>query len=276
MSQLPMFIGKPQQAPAPASLRDRGSEIGRARGAAAAVPSSQPTVVPANTPGYLFVCTSATESECFSRQLFGLGGSRLQSMSSAIAQHSTPIFLLNFKTRMVHGVFEAVGRPAMNIEADAWSKQSRGGRGRNGAGSGSSGFPAQVRVRPMGGAPAGTISHAQLTNGWNLREGPLSADTVSKLAALLGGAGAEGDGAANRSAGGQGQGRRSGGGAAPAPNPDPLAVYVKVSLSLSLSLYLSLSISDWLAGTDWVAGSRLGHRGRGAQRGLRCQVWRGD
>ena len=260
MSQLPMFIGKPQtaMAPAPASLRDRASEVGRARAAAAAaVPSrqretqrdleAQPTSVPANSPGYLFVCTSATEGECFSRQLFGLGGSRLQSMTSGITEHSTPIFLLNFKTRMVHGVFEAVGRPAMNIEADAWSKQSRGGRGRNGTGGGSSGFPAQVRVRPMGGGSLETISRAQLTNGWTLREGPLSADTVSKLTALLdassaraaaGGMGAERNGGAICSEGGQGAGRRSGGGAAPLPNPsgvDPLAVYVKVSLALCLT-----------------------------------------
>jgi hypothetical protein len=98
----------PQLAPAPAPVP----------WVASATPSPPP--ISGNTPGYLFVCTSATEAECFSRQLFGLGGSRLQSMTSGIRESSTPIFLLNFKTRIVHGVFEAVGRPAMNIEADAW------------------------------------------------------------------------------------------------------------------------------------------------------------
>lgn len=82
-------------------------------------------LIPGNMPGYMFVCSSATESECFSRQLFGLGARRLQSMVSEIRERSTPIFLLNFKKRVVHGVFEAVGRPAMNIEADAWCEQSR-------------------------------------------------------------------------------------------------------------------------------------------------------
>ena len=48
-------------------------------------------------PGYLFVCSSATEGECFQRQLFGLGAGRLQSMQSSITAGSTPVFLLNFK-----------------------------------------------------------------------------------------------------------------------------------------------------------------------------------
>eukprot|EP01043_Picozoa_sp_COSAG02_P056031 COSAG02_NODE_6586_length_3476_cov_2.239266_2_plen_305_part_00 len=99
----------PQRAPAPAPAPMRPTST---------TPSQPP--IPGNTPGYLFVCTSATEGECFSRQLFGLGSSRLQSMANGIRESSTPIFLLNFKTRIVHGVFEAVGRPAMNIEADAW------------------------------------------------------------------------------------------------------------------------------------------------------------
>ena len=77
-------------------------------------------------PGYLFVCSSATEGECFQRQLFGLGAGRLQSMQSSITTGSTPVFLLNFKTRVVHGVFESVGQPALNISSDAWAKKARG------------------------------------------------------------------------------------------------------------------------------------------------------
>ena len=41
-------------------------------------------------------------------------------MMSGIKEKSTPIFLLNFKSRVLYGVFEAVGAPAMNIEPEAW------------------------------------------------------------------------------------------------------------------------------------------------------------
>ena len=60
-------------------------------------------------PGYLFVCSDETEAECFSRKLFGLGLPRLPSMISGITEGETPLFLLNFQTRIIHGVFEAVG-----------------------------------------------------------------------------------------------------------------------------------------------------------------------
>ena len=76
----------------------------------------------------------------------------------------------------------------------------------------------------MGGASAETISKAQLTSGLRLREGPLSVDNVSKLAALLsaetaGAAGSEKTsdvGAAKKgtgksTAGGKGTGKRTGG-----------------------------------------------------------------
>ena len=94
--------------------------------APARAPAPAPAADAANIPGYLFVCSSATEGECFQRQLFGLGAGRLQSMQSSITTGSTPVFLLNFKTRVVHGVFESVGQPALNISSDAWAKKARG------------------------------------------------------------------------------------------------------------------------------------------------------
>ena len=65
--------------------------------APARAPAPAPAADAANIPGYLFVCSSATEGECFQRQLFGLGAGRLQSMQSSITAGSTPVFLLNFK-----------------------------------------------------------------------------------------------------------------------------------------------------------------------------------
>jgi hypothetical protein len=110
------------------SSQDEGRTGATLRQAAAPAPQAaaqQPSAggaapIPDGTPGYLFVCSSATETECFSRQLFGLGAGRLKTMTSGIQEKTTPLFLLNFKTRKIHGVFEAVGAPAMNIEADAW------------------------------------------------------------------------------------------------------------------------------------------------------------
>eukprot|EP01043_Picozoa_sp_COSAG02_P056032 COSAG02_NODE_6586_length_3476_cov_2.239266_3_plen_180_part_00 len=90
----------------------------------------------------------------------------------------------------------------------------------------------------MGGGPLETISKAQLSAGWNLREGQLSVDTVSKLTTLLsadsapvaGGAGADGKGTAERTAGGKGKGKRSRGGDAAQTNQsvsDILSIFVK-------------------------------------------------
>ena len=89
----------------------------------------------------------------------------------------------------------------------------------------------------MGGGPLETISKAQLSAGWNLREGQLSVDTVSKLTALLsadsapvaGGAGVDGNGTAKRTAV-KGTGNRTGGGVAAQTKQsvhDMLSVFVK-------------------------------------------------
>lgn len=79
--------------------------------------------------GYVFLCNNRTERECLDSRLFGLP----ESMWSRVSQvkEGDALFLLNYQTNHLHGVFEAVSDGAMNIVPYAY-----GGR-----------FPAQVRVR---------------------------------------------------------------------------------------------------------------------------------
>jgi hypothetical protein len=58
--------------------------------------------------GFLFVCSPATEGECLSRKLFGLGAARFKQMQCI--GEGTKIFLLNIKTRVVHGIYSVMSR----------------------------------------------------------------------------------------------------------------------------------------------------------------------
>ncbi|KAG6541734.1 hypothetical protein Mapa_016746 [Marchantia paleacea] len=92
--------------------------------------------------GFIFVCNNETMGEDFERHLFGLP-QRYHDSVKAI-QPGLPLFLYNYTTRCLHGVFEASSDGGLNIEPDAWgeNKESR----KNGRQSVSR-FPAQVRVR---------------------------------------------------------------------------------------------------------------------------------
>ncbi|KAL2620746.1 hypothetical protein R1flu_000951 [Riccia fluitans] len=92
--------------------------------------------------GFIFVCNNETMDEDFERHLFGLP-QRYHDSVKAI-QPGLPLFLYNYTTRCLHGVFEASSDGGLNIEPDAWgeNKDSR----KNGRQSVSR-FPAQVRVR---------------------------------------------------------------------------------------------------------------------------------
>jgi hypothetical protein len=79
--------------------------------------------------GFMFMCDNVTERECLQRMLLGLGRRELAQMQRI--EGSTMLCLRNYKSGVVHGVFRAVGRPGLALEAQAWE-----GR-----------FPAQVRVR---------------------------------------------------------------------------------------------------------------------------------
>ncbi|KAG0616586.1 hypothetical protein M758_5G126500 [Ceratodon purpureus] len=90
--------------------------------------------------GFIFVCNNDTMAEDLERQLFGLP-QRYQDSVRAI-QPGLPLFLYNYSTRCLHGVFEASSDGGLNIEPEAWENKDAKKNGRP-----VSRFPAQVRVR---------------------------------------------------------------------------------------------------------------------------------
>jgi len=84
----------------------------------------------ARTPsGYVFLCNNWTERECLDSKLFGSPKSERNRVSQV--KEGDILFLLNYQTNRLHGVFEAVSDGKMDIYPYAFD-----GR-----------FPAQVRVR---------------------------------------------------------------------------------------------------------------------------------
>ncbi|KAG0616583.1 hypothetical protein M758_5G126500 [Ceratodon purpureus] len=105
--------------------------------------------------GFIFVCNNDTMAEDLERQLFETSISglvraslrfrglpqRYQDSVRAI-QPGLPLFLYNYSTRCLHGVFEASSDGGLNIEPEAWENKDAKKNGRP-----VSRFPAQVRVR---------------------------------------------------------------------------------------------------------------------------------
>lgn len=86
--------------------------------------------------GYIFVCNNDTMQEDLKRQLFGLP-QRYRDSVRAI-QPGLPLFLYNYTTHQLHGVFEAASFGGSNIDPSAWEDKKTKGESR---------FPAQVRIR---------------------------------------------------------------------------------------------------------------------------------
>ncbi|MED6145884.1 hypothetical protein PIB30_029369 [Stylosanthes scabra] len=85
--------------------------------------------------GYIFVCNNDTMAENLKRQLFGLPP-RYRDSVRAITP-GLPLFLYNYSTHQLHGIFEAASFGGSNIDASAWEDKKCPGESR---------FPAQVRV----------------------------------------------------------------------------------------------------------------------------------
>lgn len=85
--------------------------------------------------GYIFVCNNDTMQENLKRQLFGLPP-RYRDSVRAITP-GLPLFLYNYSTHQLHGVFEAASFGGTNIDPTAWEDKKNPGESR---------FPAQVRV----------------------------------------------------------------------------------------------------------------------------------
>ncbi|XP_028774750.1 LOW QUALITY PROTEIN: B2 protein [Neltuma alba] len=85
--------------------------------------------------GYIFVCNNDTMAENLKRQLFGLPP-RYRDSVRAITP-GLPLFLYNYSTHQLHGIFEAASFGGTNIDPTAWEDKKCPGESR---------FPAQVRV----------------------------------------------------------------------------------------------------------------------------------
>ncbi|KAJ0983113.1 hypothetical protein J5N97_011368 [Dioscorea zingiberensis] len=86
--------------------------------------------------GYIFVCNNDTMQEDLKRQLFGLPP-RYRDSVRAITP-GLPLFLYNYTTHQLHGIFEAASFGGTNIDPTAWEDKKCKGESR---------FPAQVRIR---------------------------------------------------------------------------------------------------------------------------------
>ncbi|AQK95872.1 uncharacterized protein LOC100502398 [Zea mays] len=85
--------------------------------------------------GYIFVCNNDTMDENLRRELFGLP-SRYRDSVRAI-RPGLPLFLYNYSTHQLHGIFKAASFGGTNIDPTAWEDKKCPGESR---------FPAQVRV----------------------------------------------------------------------------------------------------------------------------------
>ncbi|XP_042450978.1 B2 protein-like isoform X2 [Zingiber officinale] len=86
--------------------------------------------------GYIFVCNNDTMQDDLKRQLFGLPP-RYRDSVRAITP-GLPLFLYNYTTHQLHGIFEAASFGGSNIDPTAWEDKKCKGVSR---------FPAQVRIR---------------------------------------------------------------------------------------------------------------------------------
>ena len=96
------------------------------------------------TSGVMFVCTKFTQEECFRRRLLGLPRRDLD-LVAACQPGRTALFLFNFTTRELHGVFVASSPGRLNLDGDAWKRSLYHRPGSTRAGAGTSPFPSQVK-----------------------------------------------------------------------------------------------------------------------------------
>ncbi|CAN4075887.1 unnamed protein product [Withania somnifera] len=85
--------------------------------------------------GYIFVCNNDTMHENLKRELFGLPPRYRDSVRQITP--GLPLFLYNYSTHQLHGIFEAASFGGSNIDPTAWEDKKNTGESR---------FPAQVRV----------------------------------------------------------------------------------------------------------------------------------
>lgn len=103
-------------------------------GGAALGPPPQRMLGKSELGGVIFGCTHVTMNECLTKRLFGLPMQHIKYV-----QHIRPgmcLFLFNYSGRLLHGIYEAAGDGALNIDPSAWTE-----------GKGKTNFPAQVKFK---------------------------------------------------------------------------------------------------------------------------------
>ncbi|KAL8146635.1 uncharacterized protein LOC141707505 [Apium graveolens] len=85
--------------------------------------------------GVIFGCKTATIDECLNNQLFGLPGPHISYVKNI--DLGLPLFLFNYSTRRLHGIFEAACPGKLNINPYGWTSD----------GSERTSYPAQVQIR---------------------------------------------------------------------------------------------------------------------------------
>jgi hypothetical protein len=81
--------------------------------------------------GYIFMCSDATEAECFRRGLFG--GTEKYARQVRGLKKGDYVYNYNFNSKKLHGVYEAVSEVKQNLVTSAWGGE----------------YPIQVRVRRL-------------------------------------------------------------------------------------------------------------------------------
>jgi len=92
--------------------------------------------------GMMFGCKRDTFDENMSRHLFGLPASHFRTAQQIT--DATALFLFNYSTRQLYGVFLRDGPAAMDIEPQAWAHHRKPGASQS-----SSPYPAQVRWKVL-------------------------------------------------------------------------------------------------------------------------------
>ena len=140
--------------------------------------------------GFIFGCVPETYQENMDRRVLGITKQHMTEMQGI--SPSSVLFLFNYKTKMLHGVFRPNGAPGLNLEPDAWKSHKQQSRvnPKHRADSGSP-YPAQVRFEvikncePLHQRVWGHIPTSKPT-GYNQFELSLDSDQATKLARLFG------------------------------------------------------------------------------------------
>jgi hypothetical protein len=126
-----------------------------------------------SSPGYVFMSTTATAKECMERELFGSPRVHLKGMAANI-EPNTLLFLVDFEKQLMHGVYYAVGEPAIDIVPEAWKVTCP-----------KRAFPAQIKVVRTGEAVSVKVHKKDCRARGRFQGGPCnSANTIALLEKL--------------------------------------------------------------------------------------------